>query len=280
MDSETFKSRQQFLNDFFSKDKVDFLSNLRTTEIINNTHLNRIPSLNDRYYRDQMIFFYIDTEATFRKSYINSHIPFKNYHKFLKPFIYFLYSFSNREKFLYDSVFYLHDLQIIHRVFNSPDESEFYGKTSFSFLNGGNSGYGDNFLNKLTISDFTKGINEIHIKLTTFYMNVTEEEFIYLGGIIEEPIRGRGGREEREAREQEEQEEREHYEIRENNKIINSSQCYKSEECVICLTNPPNVLFCNCGHLCYCLECEKLKNSNLCPVCKTKNDIIRVLELN
>ena len=60
--------------------------------------------------------------------------------------------------------------------------------------------------------------------------------------------------------------------------IINSSQTFKSEECVICLTNPPQVLFCNCGHLCYCSECEKLKTSNKCPICKTENEIIRMLE--
>ena len=258
MDSETFKTRQQFLNEFYSKDRVDFLSTLRTNEILNYSHLNSVPSLNDRYYRDEMLFFYIDAEVTFKKSYINSHIPFKNYNKFLKPFIYFLYSFTNREKFLKDSILYLHDLQITYIVFNSQDESEFNGKTSFPFLHGIYGGFG--FLNKLSISDFTKGINEIRIRLSTFYMNITEEEFIGLGGLIEESTREREEREEREEQH-----------------IINSSQCFKSEECVICLTNPPNVLFCNCGHICYCSECEKLKNSNICPICKTKNDIIRVL---
>ena len=206
MDSETFKTRQQFLNEFFSKDKVDFLSNLRSKEILNYRHINSIPSFNDRYYRDEMLFFHIDTEVTFKKSYINSRIPFKNYRKFLKPLIYFLYSFTNQEKFLYDSDLYLHDLQISYIVFNSPDENEFYGKTSFPSLHGVYGNFG--FLNKLTISDFTKGINEIRIKLSTFYMNITEEEFISLGGIIEEPIR-----------------ERERY-IQEDLLIINSSQCY------------------------------------------------------
>ena len=60
-------------------------------------------------------------------------------------------------------------------------------------------------------------------------------------------------------------------------KIINSTKTFYSKEC-ICLTNPPQVLFCNCGHLCYCLECEKLKTSNKCPICKTENEIIRMLE--
>ena len=30
---------------------------------------------------------------------------------------------------------------------------------------------------------------------------------------------------------------------------INTEKAFKSNECVICLTNPPNVLFCNCGHM-------------------------------
>ena len=62
------------------------------------------------------------------------------------------------------------------------------------------------------------------------------------------------------------------------NEIINPSKIFKSEECVICLTNPPQVLFCNCGHIPFCSECEKLKTSNKCPICKTENDIIRMLE--
>ena len=61
-------------------------------------------------------------------------------------------------------------------------------------------------------------------------------------------------------------------------KIINSSQSFKSVECVICLTNPPHVLFCNCGHMCICDECgNRIKNKE-CPVCKTENTIIRVIE--
>ena len=257
MDSDTFKSRQQYLKEFYSKDRVDFLSALKSKEILNYNR-NRMPSINERYYRNEMIFFYIDTEATFKKSYINSHIPFENYHKFLKPFIYFLCSFTNREKFLKDSILYLNDLRISYIVCNSPNESEFSAKMSFPFLHGIYEGF--NFLNKLTISDFTKGINEIHINLSMCYMDINEVQFIRLGGIIEEL----------EAREAQEEE-------REEENIINSSQCFKSDECVICLTNPPNVLFCNCGHICFCLECEKLKNSNRCPICKIENKIIRYL---
>ena len=63
-----------------------------------------------------------------------------------------------------------------------------------------------------------------------------------------------------------------------NKKPINSIQTFKSEECVICLTNPPKVLFCNCGHLCLCAECREIKSLSECPICKTENEIIRMLE--
>ena len=61
-------------------------------------------------------------------------------------------------------------------------------------------------------------------------------------------------------------------------KLINTTQSFKSDECVICLTNPPNVLFCNCGHLCLCVECNKVKDLYTCPVCKTENTIKRNIE--
>ena len=59
---------------------------------------------------------------------------------------------------------------------------------------------------------------------------------------------------------------------------INKSRTFKSDECVICLTNPPKILFCNCGHLCLCEECDKKKNLETCPVCKTENVIKRTIE--
>ena len=61
-------------------------------------------------------------------------------------------------------------------------------------------------------------------------------------------------------------------------KIINPSKIFKSEECKICLTNQPIILFCNCGHIPICTECYKLKSLSACPVCKTQNEIIRMLE--
>ena len=56
---------------------------------------------------------------------------------------------------------------------------------------------------------------------------------------------------------------------------INTDKTFKSDECIICLTNPPNVLFCNCGHIAICVECDKVKSLNVCPVCKYENTIKR-----
>ena len=57
--------------------------------------------------------------------------------------------------------------------------------------------------------------------------------------------------------------------------VINTKQTFKDNACLICLTNPPSVLFCNCGHLCLCIECEEVKSLKVCPVCKTENTIKR-----
>ena len=61
-------------------------------------------------------------------------------------------------------------------------------------------------------------------------------------------------------------------------KIINPSKIFKSDECIICMVNKPNILFCNCGHISICTECYKLKSLSACSICKTENEIIRTLE--
>ena len=342
MESITFKSRQQFLSEFFNKDRVDLLSTLRTKQIINYRYRNNVP------FRDEMIFFNINAEVTFKKSNDELHIPFKNYINLLKPFIYFLYSLSKHEKFLKDCILYINSLDIHSYVCDQLNENKFCGKLFFPDLEE-NEGF--NFLNSFTISDFTKGINEININLSTYYMNITEIEFVRLGGLAEdieaqlkreqkrqiqyelkqlqqekqqlqqtreqkrqeqlqreaeEALIQRLKRQEQQRREQLQREaeevliqrlQRREQQIREEREqqiqeedflqlsreeqrqriIINASQCFNSEECVICYTNPPNVLFCNCGHICFCSECEKLRNTNICPICKTINKIIRVL---
>ena len=57
---------------------------------------------------------------------------------------------------------------------------------------------------------------------------------------------------------------------------INDLKTFKVEQCVICLENIPNVLFCNCGHLYVCKTCI-MKFTN-CPMCKKENTILRIIE--
>ena len=261
MDGVTFKKRHRFLNEFYSKDRVHFSSALKYIAIGDFSARNRITNN----------MFFIDTEAAFRKSFINSHIPFGNYYNLLKPLIYFLYSFTRQEKFLNDYILYLSSLRITFYINNIPEEDDFKADLYFPTLSRVN---GDvNFLNKIKINYFTKGINEITINLLSHYRNININQYYRLGGAImfPEPIPNYDPAPE------EELEPLEFFETGED-EIINSSKCFKYEECLICATNPPNVLFCNCGHICYCSECEKLRKSNKCPICKNENKIIRVLE--
>ena len=59
---------------------------------------------------------------------------------------------------------------------------------------------------------------------------------------------------------------------------ISAVQTFKSNECVICLTNQPNILSFNCGHIAICEECDRVKSLETCPVCKTKSTIKRIVE--
>ena len=63
-----------------------------------------------------------------------------------------------------------------------------------------------------------------------------------------------------------------------NEKVIKVDKIFKAEECIICLSNKPNVLFCSCGHLCICNECNKTKRLNVCPACRAKNTMLRIIE--
>ena len=61
-------------------------------------------------------------------------------------------------------------------------------------------------------------------------------------------------------------------------KKLSSSETFKEDVCVVCMTNKPDILFCNCGHLIVCDECyRKLENSSKCPKCRKENDIVRKL---
>ena len=56
------------------------------------------------------------------------------------------------------------------------------------------------------------------------------------------------------------------------NQHINAK--FKTEECLICVENKPNVLFCGCGHLCVCGKCIKYYESYECLVCKILTKIL------
>ena len=60
--------------------------------------------------------------------------------------------------------------------------------------------------------------------------------------------------------------------------IINLPKCFKSSDCIVCLNGNPQVIFCNCGHIPICTECSKIKKFTECPVCKTLNEIVRIIE--
>ena len=245
MESETFKMRKRFLGNFFNKNRVEFFKHCGEINIGNfQLHNTRFDGT-----------FMIDTEIIFRKSHFT--YPFKNYCVFLKPFIYFLYSVTYEKRFLYsttyeEQILFLHGLKI--SFYN--DNSDFNAFLYFPSLRTNYERF--NFLNQIRINDHTKRIYKIHIKLLTCYHNISRGEYYLLRNAYEEP------------------EEEPEY-IQNETPIINYSQSFKSNECVICLTNPPNVLFCNCGHLCLCSECERKKLSNECPICKTENEIIRIL---
>ena len=44
---------------------------------------------------------------------------------------------------------------------------------------------------------------------------------------------------------------------------------FHSDQCVVCLSKKPELLFVNCLHCCVCLECEETNPFRRCPSCRT-----------
>ena len=258
MERETFKMRKQFLGDFFDNDRVDFLNAIKKDILIRKNFIK-----NDEY-----------NQYTFKTSllFLDRHI-FKLLDKFIKPFTYFLYSFTYQTNFLENKILYFSKLGIkyVKQILNIE---ELVNKDIFFTIN-----YivpqpyeveeetDNNFLKSIKINDCLNenvgDVAHLTLKIISTYLDVEEEDYLILGGNSIDL--------------------RSHPVIQNettNNEapIINASRSFKFNECVICLTNPPNVLFCNCGHLCLCSECERKKISNKCPMCKIGNTIIRTLE--
>ena len=61
-------------------------------------------------------------------------------------------------------------------------------------------------------------------------------------------------------------------------KSINSENTYVTSNCLICSITPPNVLFCNCGHLVVCENCYRNYNKKQCVSCRMLNTIVRIIE--
>ena len=58
-------------------------------------------------------------------------------------------------------------------------------------------------------------------------------------------------------------------EVLENENHITVKKPFVSDQCVVCLSNKPNLIFIKCLHCCVCLECEKRRPFNKCPSCRT-----------
>ena len=258
MESETFKMRKQFLGDFFDKDRVEFFNTIKKDILIRKNFI-RNEGYNQYTFKTSLLF--LDRNI------------FKLLCKFIKPFSYFLYSFTYQTNFLENKFLHFAKLVIEYRkqILNSV---ELLNKENFFSL------YftvpqpceeeeeeDSDFLKSIKITDCLNenigDVTHLKLKIISTYVNVEEEDYLILGGnsidLRSDPVI-------------------QNETTNNETPIINSSQSFKSNECVICLTNPPNVLFCNCGHLCLCSECERKKISNKCPICKTENTIIRTLE--
>ena len=57
---------------------------------------------------------------------------------------------------------------------------------------------------------------------------------------------------------------------------INERDTFKNDQCMVCLQKPPNVLFCNCGHLSVCSDCFPSLRENECIVFKTETRSITI----
>ena len=261
MESETFKMRKQFLEEFYNMDRIKFLNGCKI--YVKNSWVN---SLHNRV-------FLFDTEVVFSIGVTNR---FKTFCNLLKPFVYFLYSITRYTKFLRNRLLFFHKLEIRY-------EKDLLGENEFGDV----SGYLNisncilepdcenfNFLKSIKIKDFLndsiKELKYVSLILKTKYLNVSRTQYRRLGG-MEDAIIYPDIDDMIDVTEKDNEDE-------DREKIINPYQTFKSEECVICLTNRPNVLFCNCGHILICSKCEKLKIFNACPICKTENDNMRMLE--
>ena len=56
----------------------------------------------------------------------------------------------------------------------------------------------------------------------------------------------------------------------EDEEPVSVSKPFKTDQCVVCLSKEPSVLFLECLHYCVCLECEEANPFRKCPSCRTR----------
>ena len=49
---------------------------------------------------------------------------------------------------------------------------------------------------------------------------------------------------------------------------IPTFKIFKTDDCVVCLHNKPEIMFYDCHHCCVCSDCEKVKPLMKCPYCR------------
>ena len=253
MNSETFKLRKKFLEEFYNRSRIRFLRAPNIYIYIHNDTHNNIHDIEDN-------IFHIKSSACICNEYSSLDINSKDANKLIKPFIYYLYSVTYHNKFLRDQLLFFDKITISYSY--NTDQYDYY--IDYNMEIAPDTLYEDNnFLKFINVEKVNEGLNlnlnSIRIRLNTIYEFESHLQYaMYVVELDDDEIINN---------------------IPENDeKIINSSQTYKSDECVICLSNPSNILFCNCGHIAICTECDKLKKLNASPICKTENKILRCLE--
>ena len=249
MDPKTFTLRKNFLEEFF-KERVKLIGGIITINLIDNI------------------------EGCSFKTCVKfaANLNVKEVYKLIKPLIYYLYSITYKTMFLREKLLLFTDEIVIYYKFNANHSII----TVHTDIHTSYSNYSDpledgsflEFYNEKELSE-SHTINiadnlylfNLEIVLNTFYVCDSYEDYVLSFEELEENGEAFVNTQTRESEEKN-----------------NSSQTFKSNECVICLTNSPNILFCNCGHIPICKECDKIKTLSSCPVCKTENTILRLIE--
>ena len=257
MDRETFALRKIILEEFYkNRIKLVYYDDITIEQ---ETDINPDILTNGIVFKTNV--------KVFNCNILN--ITTKEVYKLLKPFVYYLFSLTYKRKFVREETRLFNESINIYFSYHSITS------TTISVNSEINIGFSiepfedNSFLEDYDVESFYEDskiksldndyIHYLELNLRTYYVFENYEDYIETVADLEE-----------------------NGEIditdNEEEKIINSSQVFKSEECTICLTNPPQVLFCNCGHLCICTECDKVKTLKICPVCKTENTILRLIE--